>query len=107
MLKAEWTNKDSLDCNNTTCANCQYNDGVIYTSMPPQYKCTITNEFHHNNDKCDVKFAPIKHGHWIAHDMSIKDVPTEACSECCEWSYGYNEPYCQKCGAKMNEVKDE
>lgn len=44
----------------------------------------------------------VKHGHWVAHDMSIKDVPTEACSECYEWSYGYNEPYCQKCGAKMD-----
>lgn len=53
-----------------------------------------------------VKAEPVKHGHWIAHDMSIKDVPTEACSKCCEWSYGYNEPYCQKCGAKMDEVED-
>ena len=49
---------------------------------------------------------PMRHGHWIAHDMSIKDVPTEACSECCEWSYGYNEPYCPNCGAKMDEVED-
>ena len=49
---------------------------------------------------------PVKHGHWIAHDMSIKDVPTEACSECGEWSYGYNETYCQKCGAKMDEVEE-
>ena len=48
-----------------------------------------------------------KHGHWIAHAMSIKDVPTEACSECGEWSYGYNEPYCQKCGAKMDGVGHE
>lgn len=43
-----------------------------------------------------------KYGYWIAHAMSIKDVPTEACSECGEWSYGCDEPYCPKCGAKMN-----
>lgn len=55
----------------------------------------------------DGRKSAIKHGHWEVHDMSIKDVPTEACSECGEWSYGYNEPYCQKCGAKMDEVKDE
>ena len=48
---------------------------------------------------------PVKQGYWIAHDMSIKDVPTEACSECGEWSYGYNEPYCPNCGAKMDEVE--
>ena len=58
----------------------------------------------------DVKEAqtidaePIRHGHWEAHDMSIKDVPTEACSICGEWSYGYYEHYCPKCGALMDEV---
>ena len=49
------------------------------------------------------EFALMKHGYWIAHAMSIKDVPTEACSECGEWSYGCNEPYCPKCGVKMDE----
>lgn len=47
-----------------------------------------------------------KHGHWIAHDMSIKDVPTEACSECGGWSYGYNSSYCPHCGAKMKGEKN-
>lgn len=49
---------------------------------------------------------PVKHGYWIAHAMSIKDVPTEACSECGEWSYGCDESYCPKCGAKMDGVKE-
>lgn len=104
MLKAEWTNRDALDCNNITCANCQYNDGVVYTSLPPQYKCTITNEFHWNNDKCDVEFAPVKHGHW-------KSTPTAwiYCSIC--GNEPPNEtnvatPYCPNCGAKM-EADDE
>ena len=54
MLKAEWTNRDALDCGNTTCANCEYNDGIVYTSLPPQYKCTLTNKFHFGGDKCDA-----------------------------------------------------
>lgn len=46
---------------------------------------------------------PVKHGRWVEHDSSIKDVPTEACSECGEWSYGYNEKYCPNCGARMDD----
>lgn len=100
MLKVEWTNRDALGCSNITCANCQYNDGVIYTSIPPQYKCTITNEFHHNNDKCDIEFAPIKHGHWIEH----KDYPGLAylCSECNYFTTDRSY-YCPYCGAKMEK----
>lgn len=57
-----------------------------------------------NNGKLEqvYEMATVRHGHWIAHDMSIKDVPTEACSECGEWSYGYYENYCPHCGAKMD-----
>ena len=52
--------------------------------------------------------ALVKHGYWEFHAKSIKDVPTEACSECGEWSYGDNEAYCPCCGAKMDEeIEDE
>ena len=54
MLKVEWTNRDALDCSNITCANCEYNDGIVYTSLPPQYKCTLTNKFHFGDDRCDA-----------------------------------------------------
>lgn len=47
-----------------------------------------------------------RHGHWEFHALSIKNVPTEACSECGEWSYGDNEAYCPCCGAKMDEVEN-
>lgn len=47
-----------------------------------------------------------KTGRWIAHDSSIKDVPTEACSECGTWSYGWNMPFCPNCGARMEEVAE-
>ena len=50
---------------------------------------------------------PIRHGHWEFHAKSIKDVLTESCSECGEWSYGDNEAYCPWCGAKKNEVKKD
>lgn len=48
-------------------------------------------------------WRPVKRGRWIAHETSIKGVPTESCSECGEWTYGYNENYCPRCGAKMGE----
>ena len=76
------------------------------------------NEFKGKNRKTDlgiklveeiVSNAPTvdaeRHGHWEAYDMSIKDVPVEACSICGKWSYGYRERYCPKCGAKMDEVE--
>ena len=47
---------------------------------------------------------PVKHGHWIAHGKSIIGIPVERCSECAEWSCGFNQKYCPKCGAKMDEV---
>jgi len=50
---------------------------------------------------------PIRHGHWEEHAVSIKDVPTESCSICGEWSYGDCERYCPKCGALMNEIEVE
>ena len=35
------------------CCNCPFTDGLCYTSMPPQVKCTITNEFHFYGDECN------------------------------------------------------
>jgi len=43
------------------CANCKYNDGLVYTSYPPQYKCTITNEFHFGDYQCDVDLDEIEY----------------------------------------------
>lgn len=45
--------------------------------------------------------ADPKKGKWIDFSMSIKGVPTEACGECGEWSYGMGKNYCPNCGAKM------
>lgn len=41
------------------CANCKYNDGTVYTSFPPKFKCTITDEFHEAYGDCDVDFVTV------------------------------------------------
>jgi len=38
------------------CQFCPFTDGAIYTSLPAQVKCTLTDEFHFCDDThCDVK----------------------------------------------------
>lgn len=48
-----------------------------------------------------------RHGHWEAHAVSIKGVPTEVCSVCGEWTYGDCVRFCPNCGAKMDEEEEE
>ena len=50
-----------------------------------------------------LKAEEVKRGHWIAHGKSIIGIPVERCSECAEWSCGFNQKYCPKCGAKMED----
>lgn len=83
------------------CAYCQYNDGAVYTSIPPQYKCTITGKFHFDTDDCDVEFKPVKHGYWIKHNHYVE------CPLCYRtWNSDYNDTYafsyCPSCGARMD-----
>lgn len=82
----------------TKCAYCKYNDGMVYTSIPPKYKCTITKEFHLGDDDCNVEFTPVKHGHWIWTGSC------QVCSICDEEQYGVDTGryYCPNCGAKMD-----
>lgn len=93
------------------CAYCEYNDGCVYTSLPPQYKCTVTGEFHLGDHTCSVEFAPVKHGRWI----EIKDdvfASTYKCSECGsepfiedgKWALT---DYCPHCGARMYTERKE
>lgn len=37
----------------TTCANCKYNDGNVYTSNPPMYRCKITGKYRDGGETCD------------------------------------------------------
>lgn len=79
------------------CAYCKYNDGLVYTSIPVKYRCTITNEFHFGSDDCNVEFVPVRHGKWIDTGSG------QECSICGEIQYGYDSGryYCPNCGAKM------
>ena len=86
----------------------------MYTSMPPQVKCTITNEFHHLSDRCNVEFEPVRHGHWVYKknmgyfcSACMEDglSPTNA-DDNCGYSLDGNMKYCWNCGAKMDEVTE-
>jgi hypothetical protein len=35
------------------CSSCPYTDNLVYTSNPPQVKCSITGKFHYYDDECD------------------------------------------------------
>lgn len=39
------------------CGRCPYTDGMIYTSLPPKVKCTITGEFHLCEHVCNCRNA--------------------------------------------------
>ena len=79
------------------CAYCEYNDGLVYTSIPPKYKCTITNEFHLGFDDCDVEFAPVRRGRWIETLFGWR---CSVCEE--EQDYSVYFKYCPNCGTKMD-----
>lgn len=39
------------------CGSCDFSDKLCYCSMPPQVKCTVTNEFHYYDDECNCEEA--------------------------------------------------
>ena len=93
------------------CANCKYNDGNVYTSIPVQYRCTVTNEYHIGGYNCDIEFAPVKHAEWKRIDIGLYE-----CSNCKRVApYNIEEEhfvywpelnYCPNCGSRMN-MEDE
>lgn len=93
------------------CANCKYNDGLVYTSIPVQYRCTITNEYHTSAYNCDVEFAPVRHAYWKKIGVLLYE-----CSNCQKVAPYYTEGthvvywsalnYCPHCGAKMDKVSE-
>ena len=44
------------------CGNCDKTDGLCYTSLPPQVKCTITGRFHKYDDECDCSATGVYNG---------------------------------------------
>lgn len=63
-----------------TCANCEHNDGCVYTSYPPMYKCTITGNFHYGNYECDC-LVKGKLNSTNARTANLVDVSKESVEE--------------------------
>ena len=100
-----------------TCANCEYNDGAVYTSIPPKRKCTIDGEFHNGDYVCKFEFVPLKKAEWTLKRKfeSIGSIEYGAyqCSNCgyeknycLEWD-DEKDNYCSNCGADMRGNKNE
>ena len=92
------------------CAYCKYNDQMVYTSDPPKYRCAVTGEYHLALDDCNVEFEPVKHGRWILRRVYEDEYGNGqfnyVCSECGAPAYEFSQPYCHKCGARMDEVEE-
>ena len=88
------------------CANCEHNDGMVYTSNPPMYKCTITGEYYHGFHECEVEFVPVKRGRWIIDREFGNDVMSNEqmviCSECGKGIFWGKQNYCPNCGSRMD-----
>lgn len=41
------------------CANCRFNDGMVYTSYPVKYRCTIDNNYYDGLHPCHFEFVPV------------------------------------------------
>lgn len=39
------------------CSSCPLADNLVYTSNPPQVKCSITGRFHFYDDECDCAIS--------------------------------------------------
>ena len=59
---------------NINCSSCPLNDGLIYTSFPPQFKCTITNEWHSGEHRCGKVKIFYDENHKTPTDL-VKPVP--------------------------------
>lgn len=97
----------AFNTNIKTCGNCEYTDGMCYTSNPPKRKCTIDKNYYDYGHKCHFKFAPVIEGKW----NQIQRWATKAkyqCSVCGRTIMSAvrvnmeKYPYCH-CGAKMSE----
>lgn len=74
--------------------------------MARVYNDSLTSQTYETKKLKDFSTADVverKKSEWIDFSMSIKGVPTEACGECGEWSYGMGKNFCPNCGADMRK----
>ena len=88
---------------NKICGQCEYTDGLIYTSLPAQVKCTITNKFRFQNDYCNIKFKPIKYGEWVPVHMSEDGGQSIYFLHDCGCEVKDKTNFCPNCGADMRQ----
>lgn len=91
--------------------------GIIYEiGEAPCGACEVDDMFYELENAPTVDVEPVKHGHWIEHEVGL------ICSECGHYTEAmYDEPfnnefgrgwalkrpyYCGYCGAKMDEVTE-
>lgn len=95
---------------NKICGQCEYTDGLTYTSLPSKVKCTITGEYHFQNDICNIEFKPTIKAKWIIKPDFMMDVSNQ-CSACGKefilldgTSAIGDYHFCPNCGATMTNT---
>lgn len=96
-----------------TCADCCFNDGLCYASLPPKYKCTFNNEFYYGAHECHYEFKPVINAVWYEGDGYVDFDeydsfmrPTYRCSNCKREEENMGD-WCPNCGAKMDGESNE
>lgn len=56
------------------CGTCDKTDGLCYTSNPPQVKCTVTGEFHHYDDECNILESTPQEGPKFTAVTTLRDI---------------------------------
>ena len=83
-----------------TCQNCRFNDGMIYTSNPPKYKCTFDNQYYDCLHKRHLDLKPTKSGKWIDRGYEVE---CPFCGFTCnDTHYLGNGVACPNCAARMD-----
>ncbi len=110
MIKAEWTNKDSLDLQ-PTCNQLATTEGELI-SREGAIECirwgeSVTDVIDRINA---LPSAEPKTGHWILSQDDVYEYCT--CSNCGymngeNWMNGSDIPFCANCGADMRGDKHE
>ena len=94
------------------CQNCEYTDGNVYTSFPPQLRCTITNDYYEYSHVCEMEWKPEIKGEWIKLQPDNWLDGEYQCPNC-KWvvdiATGEDTPldrefyHCPYCGAKLGD----
>ena len=73
----------------TICGRCSFNDGSVYTSLPPKVKCMLTGKFHFMSDPCEIDFSKIddENGNWHVNKPlpDIEDIVEVVRCKDCKW----------------------